>query len=90
MANIKELDSWNEQEVIAIIQSAGYKEEWVWKKILAAFKEYVRTQVKYSTTIIGAWNMFWCSEQFEDVEREIKYQRWRDQSTSAQLGILGY
>lgn len=90
MANIKDVDSWNEQEVIAIIRSAGYKEEWAWKKILATFKEYVCSQIIYSTTLIDAWNVFWCSEQFEDVEREIKYQRWRDRSTSAQLGILGY
>lgn len=90
MANIKDVDSWNEQEVIAIIRSAGYKEEWACKKILTAFKEYVCSQIIYSTTLIDAWDVFWCSEQFEDIEREIKYQRWRDRSTSAQLGILGY
>ena len=90
MDNVKDMNCWNEQEVIAMIRSVGYKEEWAWKKILAAFKEYVCSQVIYSTTLIDAWNVFWCSEQFEDIEREIKYRRWRDQSTSAQLGILGY
>ena len=90
MENVKDVDSWSEQEVLTIIRNAGYKEEWAWKKILAAFKEYVCFQIIYSTTIIDAWNVFRSSEQFEDVEREIKYQRWRDQSTSAQLGILGY